>query len=196
MVGRRRFALCAAVVTGLLAAGCGIPTQGQPSVISPSRVPPGLVSPTLPSTSTTQPRTSVTVTIYLLGPTGGLVPRARIVQIPAPLKSILTALFAGPDQSEAKLFYGTAIPTDVSVISVRTQGSVVTVNLNTAFGEIPGTNTELAVAQVVATVVAAQSDSSTGVIFQIDGEQTSVPIASGALVSGPVYLLQLLTGAS
>ena len=189
-------AISAAVVSGLVGAGCGIPTQGQPSAISSTRVPLGLVSPTLPSTTTTQPRVAVTVTIYLLGPTGGLVPRSRVVQVPAPLKSILTALFAGPDQTEAALFYGTAIPTDVSVISVKMQGSVVTVNLNEAFGEITGTNTELAVAQVVATVTAQSGDSTTGVIFEIDGEQTSVPIASGAQVSGPVYLLQFLTNTS
>ncbi len=97
-VVKRRLVLCAAIVGGLLAAGCGIPTQQQPSAVSSSRVPPGLVSPNLPSTSTTQPRASVNVTIYLLGPTEGLVPRQRVVQIPAPLKSILTALFAGPDQ--------------------------------------------------------------------------------------------------
>jgi hypothetical protein len=188
-VVRRRLALCAAIVGGLLAAGCGIPTQQQPSAISASRVPPGLVSPNLPSTSTTQPRASVAVTIYLLGPTDGLVARQRVVQIPAPLKSILTALFAGPDQAEMQLDIGTAIPTDVAVLSVMTQGSVVTVDLNEAFGEITGTNTELAVAQVVATV-AAESGPTTGVIFQIDGEQTSVPVASGAQVPGPVYLSQ------
>ena len=190
---KRRLALCAAIVGALLAAGCGIPTQQQPSAVSSSRVPPGLVSPNLPSTSTTQPRASVNVTIYLLGPTEGLVPRQRVVQIPAPLKSILTALFAGPDQSEAHLGIGTAIPTDVAVLSVTTQGSVVTVNLNEAFGEITGTNTELAVAQVVATV-AAESGLTTGVIFQIDGEQTSVPVASGAQVPGPVYVSQFTTG--
>ncbi len=190
---KRRLVLCAAIVGGLLAAGCGIPTQQQPSAVSSSRVPPGLVSPNLPSTSTTQPRASVNVTIYLLGPTEGLVPRQRVVQIPAPLKSILTALFAGPDQSEAQLGIGTAIPTDVAVLSVTTQGSVVTVNLNEAFGEITGTNTELAVAQVVATV-AAESGLTTGVIFQIEGEQTSVPVASGAQVPGPVYVSQFTTG--
>jgi Sporulation and spore germination len=192
-VVKRRLVLCAAIVGGLLAAGCGIPTQQQPSAVSSSRVPPGLVSPNLPSTSTTQPRASVNVTIYLLGPTEGLVPRQRVVQIPAPLKSILTALFAGPDQAEAHLGIGTAIPTDVAVLSVTTQGSVVTVNLNEAFGEITGTNTELAVAQVVATV-AAESGLTTGVIFQIEGEQTSVPVASGAQVPGPVYVSQFTTG--
>jgi hypothetical protein len=69
---------------------------------------------------------------------------------------------------------------------------VVTVNLNTAFGEITGADTELAVAQVVATVV-AQTTLGTGVIFEIDGEQTSVPIASGSQVAGPVYLWDFLT---
>jgi hypothetical protein len=49
----------------------------------------------------------------------------------------------------------------------------------------------LAVAQVVATV-AAESGPTTGVIFQIDGEQTSVPVASGAQVPGPVYLSQFV----
>jgi hypothetical protein len=197
---RRRLGLAVtislAVVGGLVAAGCGIPTQGQPSAVPSNRVPEGLVSPTLPSTTTTQPRTAVNVTIYLLSSTGGLVSRQRVVQVPAPLKSVLTALFAGPDQSEAQLFIGTAIPTDVSVIGVRTEDSVVTVNLNGAFGQIIGSNTELAVAQVVATVVAQSGSNSTGVIFEIDGEQTEVPVASGAQVSGPVYLLQFLNNAS
>ncbi len=81
----------------------------------------------------------------------------------------------------------------MAVLSVTTQGSVVTVNLNEAFGEITGTNTELAVAQVVATV-AAESGRTTGVIFQIEGEQTSVPVASGAQVPGPVYVSQFIPG--
>lgn len=193
----RRAGFFAAVGVALLAAGCGIPTQQQPSAISPSRVPLGLVSPSLSTTATTQPRASseVSVTIYLLGPTEALVPRQRVVQIPAPLKSILTALFAGPDRTEANLEIGTAIPTDVSVLSVAAQGSVVTVNLNSAFGEITGSNTALAVAQVFATV-AAQSGPTTGVIFEIDGVQISVPVASGAQVPGPVYLWQFLTAAT
>ena len=69
-VVKRRLVLCAAIVGGLLAAGCGIPTQQQPSAVSSSRVPPGLVSPNLPSTSTTQPRASVNVTIYPVGTDG------------------------------------------------------------------------------------------------------------------------------
>ena len=69
--------------------------------------------------------------------------------------------------------------------------SLVTVNFNEAFSQISGTSAELAVAQVVATV-AAQNGQTTGVIFEIDGQRTSVPIASGASVPGPVYLLQFV----
>jgi hypothetical protein len=191
IVARRRW-IFGVVAGGLLAAACGIPTQQQPVAISPDRVPLGLVSPTLPNTATTQPnpKSEVNVTIYLLqGPTNSLVARQRVVQIPAPLKSILTSLMAGPEVVETANGISTAIPNTVNVLSVTTRGSVVTVNLDTTFGEITGSDTELAVAQVVATV-AAQNGANTGVLFQIDGEPISVPIASGALVPGPVTLSQ------
>jgi hypothetical protein len=32
----------------------------------------------------------------------------------------------------------------------------------------------------------------TGVLFEIDGQPTSVPVSSGAQVSGPVYLSQVI----
>jgi hypothetical protein len=70
-----------------------------------------------------------------------------------------------------------------------------TVDVNNAFAQITGTNTELAVAQVVATV-ASESGFGTGVIFEIDGQRVPVPIANGSLVSGPVYLIQFLSAAT
>ena len=51
--------------------------------------------------------------------------------------------------------------------------------------------TEVAVSQVVATI-ATQIGLGTGVIFEIDGQRSSVPIASGAEVPGPVYLWQFI----
>jgi len=53
----------------------------------------------------------------------------------------------------------------------------------------PEPPTELAVSQVVFTV-ATQNGANTGVIFEIDGQRTSVPISSGATVFGPVYYFQ------
>ena len=66
-----------------------------------------------------------------------------------------------------------------------------TVNMNAAFGAITGNSIELAVAQIVATV-ATENGLNTGVLFEIDGQRTSVPIANGSQVTGPVYLLEFL----
>jgi hypothetical protein len=185
------------VVSGLLAAGCAIPTQHGPSTISSSRVPFQLLSPEPPSTTTTQPRASslVTVKIFLLTGTGGLVAVQRYLLATAPLSSTLNALIAGPSNAESSTGMTTAIPNNVVVISTSTVGHLVTVNFSEEFAEISGESTEQAVAQVVATVV-TQDGLGTGVIFEISGQNTSVPIASGALVPGPVYLWQFIASAS
>ena len=61
-------------------------------------------------------------------------------------------------------------------------GNIVTVNFNTAFGQITGTATEQAVAQVVTTVV-NETSLATGVVFEINGTHTEVPIANGSQVA-------------
>jgi len=197
--GLGRGALCAVLVGGLALAlaACGIPTQQQPSSISPSRVPLGLASPAGAGTTPTQPNTKseVQVTIYLLNADNTLAPLHRFVPVPAPLSSIITALLAGPTQADENDGVYTAIPSDVAVLpAAPPQGSVVTVNFNDAFGQITGADAELAIYQVVATVVLAQGKLGTGVLFEIDGQPTSVPVSSGAEVSGPVYLSQFIPG--
>ena len=77
------------------------------------------------------------------------------------------------------------------VLSVSTQAGIVTVNMNSAFGAITGNSIEEAVGQIVATIV-ADVGPTTGVLFEIDGQRTSVPIANGSQVSGPVYLIEFL----
>jgi len=37
--------------------------------------------------------------------------------------------------------------------------------------------------------VAAETGAGTGVLFEIEGQHTSVPVANGSEVAGPVYLL-------
>jgi spore germination protein GerM len=121
-----------------------------------------------------------------------LTPVVRYVSAPAPLTSIINALLAGPSSGDAAAGLTTAIPTDVTVLSASTTApSEVTVNLNSAFGQITGTASEQAVAQVVATV-ASETGANTGVIFELEGQRTSVPVANGSLVAGPVYLIDVL----
>jgi spore germination protein GerM len=173
------------------ATGCSIPTQGAPSAIPPSRVPFGLLAKRPPTTTTIPPAVYVPVKIYFFGPTNQLQPVQRNVSTPAPLTAILAAMLAGPSKSEAASGIATAIPNDVTVISATLNNNVVTVNMNAAFGAITGNNAEEAVAQVVATVAAAYG-SNIGVLFEIQGRRTSVPVANGSLQTGPVYLLEIL----
>ena len=190
---RRTGVVAVLAVCAFAAAGCAIPTQNAPNTIASSKVPFGLLNPHPPTTTTTQPKPSsfVPVKVFFLNSTNQLEPAARVVAPPAPLSSIITAMLAGPTSAEAAGGIFTAIPSDVTVLSTTTQGNVVTVNLNTAFGQITGNDTELSVAQIVATI-ATENGLTTGVIFEIDGQRTSVPIANGSQVTGPVYLIQFL----
>jgi spore germination protein GerM len=191
---KRRLTALAALAVAFVSAGCAIPTQGAPSSIAPSKVPFHLLNPHVPTTTTTQPRPSslVPVKVFFLNSNSQLQPEPRVVAAPAPLASIISSMLAGPTTAETASGVFTAIPSDVAVLSTTSQASVVTVNMNSAFGQITGTSTELAVAQIVATV-AAENGLGTGVIFEIDGLRTSVPIANGSQVAGPVYLIEFLS---
>ena len=193
MTHLRRLVPVAALLVALGAAGCAIPTQGAPSSIAPSKVPFDLMDPHLPTTTTTQPKPSslVGVRVYFLNAASQLVNETRFVASPAPLTSIVTALLAGPTKTESVSGIFTAIPSNVSVLSATEQDNIVTVNMNSAFGDVTGTSTELAVGQIVATVT-AETGLSTGVVFEIGGQRAAVPISNGSLVTGPVYLLQFL----
>jgi hypothetical protein len=181
----------------LAAAGCAIPTQSGPSTIANNRVPFGLLNPQSPVTTTTQPKPSslVPIQVFFVSPSQQFVAVNRVVEAPAPLSSVITSMLAGPTKAEAAspLLLTTAIPNSVVCLSASTEpgSNTVVVDFNDAFSQISGTSAELAVAQVVSTI-AAQNGNATGVIFEIQGQRTSVPIASGASVPGPVYLLQFV----
>jgi len=190
-----RLAVLCLLPLAALAAGCALPTQGSPSAIPASRVPFNLLDPHPPTTTTTQPKPSsyVGAKVYFLNAkaNNALTPTDRLVSAPAQLPAIITTLVAGPSSGESASGLTTAIPSDVAVLSAaETSPNVVTVNFNTAFGQIAGTATEQAVAQVVTTVV-NEIGLGTGVVFEINGTHTSVPIANGSQVAGPVYLLNV-----
>ncbi len=181
---------------GVVAAGCAIPTQGSPSVIASSKVPSHLLDPHPPTTTTTQPNpaTFVPVKVYFVNTSDQFVPATRVVAPPAPLIAVVRALLGGVTKGETAENISTAIPSDVTVLGVSTQPgtNVVTVNLNNAFSEITGPDSELAVGQIVWTV-ANEVGPTTGVVFEIHGQRAQVPIANGSLVAGPVYLLQFFS---
>ena len=184
----------------VFAAGCAIPTQGSPNPIAASKVPFHLLDPQPPTTTTTQPKPSsyVGVKVFFLNANANnaLTPVDRLVSAPAPLQTSSPRSWPGRRAATRPPGSRTAIPSDVTVLSASTTApNVVTVNFGTAFAQITGTATEQAVAQAVSTV-ANEVGLGTGVIFEIAGQRTSVPIANGSLVAGPVYLLQFFNAAT
>ena len=192
---RRRVATLAVLAVAILAAGCAIPTQGDPSTMSASKVPFHLLDPHLPTTTTTVPKPTsyvpVKVFFFNSNQNNALTPSPRVVAAPAPLTAIITSLLSGPTQADAAKGLSTAIPGNVAVLSATAQANIVTVNMNAAFGAITGISIELAVAQIVATV-SSENGFNTGVLFEIDGQRVSVPIANGSQVNDPVYIVEFL----
>ena len=178
-----------------LAAGCAIPTQGAPSTIPPSQ---GALQPAEPAPAHHDDDAAEAV---VLCPGQGLLPRLEqpaarrshaYVAAPAPLDAIIRSMLAGPTTAETA-------ERGLHRHPERRGGAVGHATERRRHGQhehrlrqITGTNTELAVAQIVATV-AAENGLGTGVIFEIEGQRTSVPIANGSQVAGPVYLLEFLS---
>lgn len=176
---------------------CGIPTTKSPTLIPKNEVPFHLLTPSQ-TTSVSTPahsNTLVAIKIFFIGKNQHLVTVTRFVPPPAPLSVVLTALINGPSQAEATSGVSTAIPLSTRVISATLSNNVVTVNFNSAFGQISGPATIQAVSQVVSTV-AIDLALNTGVIFEINSQPTDVPIANGSQVSGPVYFWQFLSPTS
>lgn len=184
----RRWAAGVLALAGAgLLAGCGVPTGGAPRVIGRNQLPYGLLSPASVTVPTTAPvQNDVPVNVFLIDSSDAPASVGREVPFPAVLEKVLDALMAGPTQGETLRGYTTAIPPGTRVLSASVHDGVATVDLSAPFGQIVGVAQVQAVEQVVFTV-AADTTVSTGVLFEVDGQPTQVPIGTGQQVSGPVY---------
>jgi spore germination protein GerM len=183
--------LAVLVAAGVLAGGCGIPIEATARTISPAQVPPNVLEPpstTTPSDSGSCTSDCVTVSVYFTSAGTHVVPVSRPVPATSDsLTTVLGLLFKGPNAGEQGLDIQSALGTRVHLLSpVQVAHGVATVDLNAAFGTLSGNREILAVAQVVYTVSAPNS-ASLGVEFEIDGAQTEVPLATGALSPVPVH---------
>jgi spore germination protein GerM len=174
-------AAACAVVVGL--AGCGVPVDNQPAALSRHGIPFDLLAPTQSTTTSTSVASpiAVPVRIYLIGPTGHVVPVSRTVSVsPADLATVVRALVAGPTDPESRAGLQSAVPSQTTVLGANIAGGTATVNLGGTFGQIVGPPEIQAVAQVVFTASALPGV--TGVTFELAGQAVEVPVASGALV--------------
>lgn len=187
---RRRLAVAAVVLAGVVLTACGVPVGGSPATIARKNVPYGLLDKTAPSTPSTTLPTPYTVTIYFVGPTGHLVPEERDVPVPyhldsnAGLVAIMQSLIEGPTASEAQAGLQGAIPAQTKVLAgTAITGSVATLNLSADFGQLSGQTQIQAVAQVAFTLIGALPEL-TGVSFEIAGQHAQVPTPpAGALAN-------------
>ena len=178
------------VLAALVASGCGVVSAGAPNAIPKGQVPFHLLTKEVPTTtSTTAPVATAAVTVYFVGQTHQfLVPAAAGRARPGEPAHVLEELLAGPTiPSHSRRALATAMPCACVGETGRGEavGDMVTVDFNTAFALISGTQEEQAVAQVVFTIT-KQVGRQIGVQFQIEGVTTDVPTATGAEVAGPV----------
>ena len=183
-----------AALSACALAGCGIPTEQAARPIAASQLP-GRVVPHIPSRKIpTTDSGLVQVDVYFTSTNAYVLPEARYVKPHASLATVIGTLLLADGPSTTERFKGvqSALSPQIHLLSSHVASNVVTVNFSAGFGQLSGTQEILGVAQVVYTI-AANLRASVGVLFEIDGVPIDVPVASGALESGPVHESQYST---
>lgn len=125
--------------------------------------------------------------IYLLAPSDLDGPqRLRSVSrdVPTVPAAVLRSLFAGPNEDERDEQLDTAIPSGLELLSARTVGQILTVDVVDAFGELTPDGLRLAVAQIVST--ATGIDGVQAVQLRVDSEPRVWPLGNGQLTDRPL----------
>ncbi len=173
-----------AMLAVLALAACGVPGQEQAQVAKRKEVPFGLLDPTDTSIVPSQSVTSNVVIYLVTTDRQHLLAVARDVGATDPVAAAVAALAAGPTDREAAFGLQTALPAQHLVRSVKVTEGVAAVDLDTAFGDIGGSNQLLAIAQIVYTLTAQPGVSR--VTFSVDGGAVEIPRGDGSLTSGAV----------
>jgi hypothetical protein len=125
--------------------------------------------------------------IYLLTPsTPGEQQQLRAVQrdVASTPKAVLDSLFAGPNPDEQAELLGTAIPAALELLSARTVGRVLTVDIGDGLGDLTIEAVGLVVAQIVTS--ATELDNVESVRLQTNGEDQVWPLGNGGLEARPL----------
>ncbi|CAN5526443.1 MAG: GerMN domain-containing protein [Iamia sp.] len=175
-----------ALVALLLAAGCGIPTDGEPQVITADS------TTTAPPTPQSGGSGNMAV-IYLTSPTsdpeglGTLVPVTRNLDAPPDPTSVLEAVLAEETQEDLDAGRQSVIPPGTSLESVASDGDLLTVSLSESWNDLQGPEALQGYAQVVLSLT--ELDSVRQVRFLVEGEpiQASSPSGDKGVVARADY---------
>lgn len=123
--------------------------------------------------------------IYLVAP--GEERLLRSVPRQADTRSeLIEILFAGPNDEELADQYSSFIPPATELITARTQGQVLTIDLRGGITELSGANLAQAVAQIVYT--ASELDGIEAVQLRVEDEELAWPKLNGETTSEPLRI--------
>lgn len=99
---------------------------------------------------------------------------------------LIEILFAGPNDDELAEQYSSFIPPTTEVLTARSQGQVLTLNLTGGITELSGANLAQAVAQIVYT--ASELEGIEAVQLRVDDEELAWPKLNGETTSEPLRI--------
>jgi hypothetical protein len=185
--GARRAAAVGALVL-LAVSGCGVPTSGEPTTIPASDIPYGLASPTPTAPGGTTAETMlVEAGVYLVTTEDVLVPRGRELsdgKLAERLDELLGQLAIGPSAQELADELSTALPPEVELRVSDIDGGTVTVDIAGPVDAPTGSETRLAVGQIVLTATSVPEVRA--VLLTREGEPIEAPLPDGELSSDPL----------
>ena len=170
----------AMAITTLFAAGCTIRPDSSPRDVAPDQR-------GLDSSDAASAGTSGAARIYLVTPNE---PEQRrqlsSVQrdVPTRPETLLQSLLGGPNQEELDERLVTAIPNGTQLISARSAGDVLFVDVTQEITELTGEALVLAVAQIVYT--ASEIDGVQAIRLRVEGEDQAWPKGDGQTEEGPL----------
>ena len=97
---------------------------------------------------------------------------------------LIEILFAGPNDDELAAQYSSFIPPTTELISARTQGQILTIDLSGGITDLSGANLAQALAQIVYT--AAELDGVEAVQIRVDDQELAWPRGNGETTSDPL----------
>lgn len=164
------------VTTLLILGACGIAIDSRPEPLE-------IESAVAPVTGVTSPRALVSVPIYLVV-NDRITVASRELPPPPGLREVLQALLMGTTDGEDRAGLRTSIPSGTTLMDVRIDDAVATLDLSRDFVAVGGEEEILAVAQIVLTATGVEGVSS--VRFEIERLPTGVPVSGGAIATEPV----------
>jgi len=181
-VTRRSVVLGVVACALAVAAGCGVPSDGDARPIAPDQLPEGLGAPESTTTIPAPESTQIVQLFYVRQ--GSLVPTIDEVSVNASLNEIMAALTSGPVDELANVGFRSALGGADVVRDVSLSAGVARVDLTPAYTQIPPGDQVLGLGEIVLTLTAQAGVGQ--VQFTLDGQPIIVPSADGTIAAGPV----------